>query len=305
EFTQFHPTCLYHPKAKSFLVTEAVRGEGGHLLDPKGRRFMTKFDERGELAPRDVVARAIDFEMKRMGADCMYLDISHKGKDFIEEHFPMIYENTKAFGFDMAIEPLPVVPAAHYTCGGIMVDPVGRTDLDGLYAVGEVTYTGLHGANRMASNSLLECLVYSTAAANDIKTRLTSGVEIPLPPPWDISQVIDSDEEVVIAHNWEELRRFMWDYVGIVRTDKRLARALNRIEMLQSEIAEYYSHFRITSDMLELRNLAVCAELIIKSALERKESRGLHYTLDYADVDDEHQGHPTRLTPKRCPVEMD
>lgn len=302
EFTQFHPTCLYHPKAKSFLVTEAVRGEGGHLLDPKGRRFMTKFDERGELAPRDVVARAIDFEMKRMGAECMYLDISHKGQAFIEKHFPMIYENTKAYGFDMAKEPLPIVPAAHYTCGGVMVDRQGRTDLDGLYAIGEVTYTGLHGANRMASNSLLECLVYSSSAAADIRERLKTGVDIPpLPPHWDESQVTDSDEDVVIAHNWEELRRFMWDYVGIVRTDKRLARAQNRIDMLQSEIDEYYGNFRVSGDLLELRNLAVCAELIIRSALLRKESRGLHYTLDYTDVDDANQRHPTKLTPKRYP----
>ena len=306
EFTQFHPTCLYHPKAKSFLVTEAVRGEGGHLLDPKGRRFMHKFDERGELAPRDVVARAIDFEMKRMGAECMYLDISHKGQAFIEQHFPMIYENTKAFGFDMAKEPLPVVPAAHYTCGGVMVDQKGRTDLGGLYAIGEVTYTGLHGANRMASNSLLECLVYSTAAATDIRARLEAKEDVPPPPPqWDESQVTDSDEDVVITHNWEELRRFMWDYVGIVRTDKRLARAQNRIAMLQSEIGEYYGHFRVSSDLLELRNLAVSAELIIRSAQMRKESRGLHYTLDYADTDDTNQHQPTQLTPKRCPIEPD
>ena len=303
EFTQFHPTCLYHSKAKSFLVTEAIRGEGGHLLDPKGRRFMEKFDPRGELAPRDVVARAIDFEMKRMGADCMYLDISHKGQDFIEEHFPMIYENTKAFGFDMAKEPLPVVPAAHYTCGGVMVDRQGRTDLEGLYAIGEVTYTGLHGANRMASNSLLECLVYSTAAAQDIRTRLGADKTRPAPPPdWDESQVTDSDEEVVIAHNWEELRRSMWDYVGIVRTDKRLARAHSRIDLLQTEIGEYYGNFRVSSDLLELRNLAVCAELIIQSARARTESRGLHYTLDYPDTDDAHQLHPSTLVPKRCPL---
>ncbi|MBL4748723.1 MAG: L-aspartate oxidase [Magnetovibrio sp.] len=304
EFTQFHPTCLYHPKAKSFLVTEAVRGEGGHLLDPKGRRFMKKFDERGELAPRDVVARAIDFEMKRMGAECMYLDISHKGQDFIEKHFPMIYKNTKAFGFDMAKEPLPIVPAAHYTCGGVMVNRQGRSDVDGLYAIGEVTYTGLHGANRMASNSLLECLVYSSAAAEDIRARLEAGVDAPVSPPqWDESQVTDSDEDVVITHNWEELRRFMWDYVGIVRTDKRLARAQNRIDLLQSEIAEYYGHFRVSSDLLELRNLAVCAELIIRSALARKESRGLHYTLDYAEADNVNQRHPTKLTPNHCPTE--
>ena len=302
EFTQFHPTCLFHSKAKSFLVTEAIRGEGGHLLDPKGRRFMEKFDPRGELAPRDVVARAIDFEMKRMGADCMYLDISHKGQAFIEEHFPMIYENTKAFGFDMAKEPLPVVPAAHYTCGGVMVNRQGRTDLEGLYAIGEVTYTGLHGANRMASNSLLECLVYSSAAAEDIRTRLESDKTRPAPPPaWDESQVTDSDEDVVIAHNWEELRRFMWDYVGIVRTDKRLARAHSRIDLLQTEIGEYYGNFRVSSDLLELRNLAVCAELIIKSARARTESRGLHYTLDYPDTDDS-QLHPSTLVPKRCPL---
>ncbi|HEY9163907.1 MAG TPA: L-aspartate oxidase [Magnetovibrio sp.] len=304
EFTQFHPTCLFHPKAKSFLITEAVRGEGGHLLDPKGRRFMEKFDKRMELAPRDVVARAIDFEMKRMGAPCMYLDISHKGQAFIEEHFPMIYEHTKAYGFDMAKEPLPVVPAAHYTCGGVMVDREGRTDVEGLYAIGEVTYTGLHGANRMASNSLLECLVYSSAAARNIRTRLEQGVDHPAPPPpWDESQVTDSDEEVVITHNWEELRRFMWDYVGIVRTDKRLARARHRIETLQSEILEYYGNFRVTSDLLELRNLAVCAELIIRSAQLRKESRGLHYTLDYPQLDDANQLHPTELTPVRSPLE--
>ena len=301
EFTQFHPTCLFHPKAKSFLITEAIRGEGGHLLDPKGRRFMEKFDERMELAPRDVVARAIDFEMKRMGAECMYLDISHKGQAFIEEHFPMIYKNTKAYGFDMAKEPLPVVPAAHYTCGGVMVDKQGRTDVTGLYAIGEVTYTGLHGANRMASNSLLECLVYSSSAADDIRAQLAAGTEHPTPPPpWDESQVTDSDEDVVIAHNWEELRRFMWDYVGIVRTDKRLARAQSRIALLQSEIGEYYGNFRVSSDLLELRNLVVCAELIIRSAQSRKESRGLHYTLDYPDAGDAPQ--LTQLTPLRCPI---
>ncbi len=306
EFTQFHPTCLYHPKAKSFLVSEAVRGEGGLLKRPDGTRFMDGFDERGELAPRDIVARAIDYEMKRLGADCMYLDISHKGEDFIKEHFPMIYAKTTEFGFDMTKEPLPVVPAAHYTCGGIIVDQRGRTDVAGLYAVGEVTYTGLHGANRMASNSLLECFVYSTAAANDIRKRLDRAKidEETLPPatpPWDESKVTGSDEQVVIAHNWEELRHFMWDYVGIVRTDKRLKRAQNRIEMLQAEIIEYYGNAQVNGDLLELRNLAVCADLIIRSAQARKESRGLHYTLDYPRANDIKPPQPTILTPKRYP----
>ncbi|OEJ69064.1 L-aspartate oxidase [Magnetovibrio blakemorei] len=305
EFTQFHPTCLYHPQAKSFLVSEAVRGEGGLLKRPDGTRFMDDFDPRGELAPRDIVARAIDYEMKRLGAPCMYLDISHKGQDFIEEHFPMIYASTKQFGFDMAKEPLPVVPAAHYTCGGVVVDKNGHTDVEGLYAIGEVTYTGLHGGNRLASNSLLECLVYSTAAARDIRDRLHQGQmnEDTLPPttpPWDESYVTEPDEEVVIAHNWEELRRFMWDYVGIVRTNKRLARAHTRIDMLQAEIIEYYGNTRVTGDLLELRNLAVCAELIIRCAQHRKESRGLHFTLDYPKLTKK-TPKPTVLVPRRYP----
>ncbi len=301
EFTQFHPTCLYHPKAKSFLVSEAVRGEGGVLTLPNGERFMHKFDEREELAPRDIVARAIDYEMKRHGHDCVYIDISHKGADFIQEHFPTIYAKCLGFGFDMTKEPLPVVPAAHYTCGGIVVDNNGRTDIDGLYAIGEVTYTGLHGANRMASNSLLECLVYSSAAANDINTNLGNAKKVSLPPPWDESRVTDSDEEIVISHNWDELRNFMWDYVGIVRTDKRLERAKTRIDMLQSEAHDYYGNFRVTGDLLELRNMTVCADLIVRSAQIRKESRGLHYTRDHPKNKHETKLGPTILTPDNCP----
>ena len=281
EFNQFHPTCLSHPQAMSFRITEAIRGEGGHLLLPDGERFMSRFDERGELAPRDVVARAIDHEMKRLGVDCVFLDISHKPRDFLESHFPTVMQRCRELGMDMSSGPIPVVPAAHYTCGGVIVDTSGRTDLPGLYAIGETSCTGLHGANRMASNSLLECIVYAESAANDIASNLPNVPAADPARPWDESQVTDSDEDVVISHNWDELRRFMWDYVGIVRTDKRLQRAAHRVELLQSEIAEYYGNYKVSNDLLELRNLAMVAELMIRCAIERKESRGLHYTLDY------------------------
>lgn len=286
EFVQFHPTCLYHPKAKSFLVTEALRGEGAKLLLPNGEPFMQRFDSRGELAPRDIVARAIDHEMKRLGADCVYLDISHKPAEFIRSHFPTISQHCKTFGFDLAREPLPVVPAAHYFCGGVLTDLAGRTSLPGLYAIGEVASTGLHGANRMASNSLLECLVTARSAAGSIRGQIDVRPKLPGVPPWDESQVTDADEEVVVAHNWDELRRFMWDYVGIVRTTKRLERARRRVHLLRNEIGEFYANFRVTSDLIELRNLVQVAELVIRCALKRKESRGLHYTLDYPDLDD-------------------
>ncbi|EOX1884930.1 L-aspartate oxidase [Escherichia coli] len=284
EFNQFHPTALYHPQARNFLLTEALRGEGAYLKRPDGTRFMPDFDERGELAPRDIVARAIDHEMKRLGADCMFLDISHKPADFIRQHFPMIYEKLLGLGIELTQEPVPIVPAAHYTCGGVMVDDHGRTDVEGLYAIGEVSYTGLHGANRMASNSLLECLVYGWSAAEDITRRMPYAHGVSTLPPWDESRVENPDERVVIQHNWHELRLFMWDYVGIVRTTKRLERALRRINMLQQEIDEYYAHFRVSNNLLELRNLVQVAELIVRCAMMRKESRGLHFTLDYPEL---------------------
>ena len=297
EFIQFHPTCLYHPQAKNFLISEAVRGEGGTLLLPDGSRFMQHFDPRLELAPRDIVARAIDHEMKRLGAECVYLDISHKPADFIRAHFPNIYAKCLEYGFDMTRQPIPVVPAAHYTCGGVMTDRAARTDLEGLYAIGEVAFTGLHGANRMASNSLLECLVFAAAAADDIRSRLEHAPEPPPLPDWDESRVTDSDEEVVVSHNWAELRQFMWDYVGIVRTDKRLQRAQHRVDLLLREIGEYYGNFRIGGNLIELRNLAQVADLIIRCALARRESRGLHYTLDYPKANESTPGRDTVLVP--------
>lgn len=294
EFMQFHPTCLYHPHAKSFLITEAVRGEGGILKLPDGTRFMPQHDPRGELAPRDVVARAIDFEMKKHGLDCVYLDISYKPAQFIKEHFPNIYAHCLELGIDITQQPIPVVPAVHFTCGGIVTDLAGRTDVAGLYAVGEVAHTGLHGANRLASNSLLECLVIGKAAAADIQAQ--DAIKLPAIPAWDDSRVTDPDEEVVISHNWEELRRAMWDYVGIVRTNKRLERALHRIDLLRGEIDEYYSNFHVSNDLIELRNLVQTAELIVRSALLRKESRGLHYSRDYPNLQPE--AAETVLTPE-------
>ena len=290
EFIQFHPTCLYHPKDRTFLLTEALRGEGAQLTlpslgpgDPGGTRFMPAHDERAELAPRDSVARAIDFEMKRHGLDHVWLDarpiVRDKGEAFLKEHFPTIHARCLQLGIDIARQPIPVVPAAHYTCGGVVTDLEGRTDLPGLYAVGEATYTGLHGANRLASNSLLECVVLGRSCAERILREPPP--TLPVLPPWDESQVEDADEQVVISHNWDELRLLMWNYVGIVRTTKRLERALHRIRLLRDEIDDYYANFRVNRDLLELRNLVVCAELIVRSALRRHESRGLHYSRDF------------------------
>lgn len=296
EFMQFHPTCLYHPRAKNFLITEAIRGEGGLLLLPDGSRFMPRFDTRAELAPRDIVARAIDYEIKRLGIECVFLDISHKPAEFILEHFPTVHAKCLEFGIDITTDKIPVVPAAHYTCGGVMTNHAAGTDLENLYAVGEVAYTGLHGANRMASNSLLECLVMATRAAADIMHRYSSQPLMPVVPDWDESRVIDSDEEIMVTHNWGELRRLMWDYVGIVRSNKRLARASRRVSTLRNEIVEYYGNFKVSSDLIELRNLVEVADIIITSAQRRKESRGLHYTLDFPDPDLRQQ-HPTQLIP--------
>ena len=289
EFMQFHPTCLYNLDVKNFLITEAVRGEGGHLLLPQGvpgggERFMPRFDARAELAPRDIVARAIDHEIKRLGLDYVHLDISHQPADFVRSHFPTIYDKLLGLGIDMTRAPIPVVPAQHYTCGGIVVDRDGRTDLPGLYAAGECTQSGLHGANRLASNSLLECFVYGESAAAHIAQAWDDLPPPPLIRAWDESRVTDSDEEVVIKQNWTEIRRFMWNYVGIVRTTKRLQRAASRIRLMTEEVADYYGHFRVTPDLIELRNLLQSADLIVRSALHRKESRGLHYTLDYPEM---------------------
>ncbi|MFY9509531.1 MAG: L-aspartate oxidase [Rubrivivax sp.] len=282
EFIQFHPTCLYHPQERSFLITEAMRGEGAHLTLPDGTRFMPAHDARGELAPRDIVARAIDFEMKKHGLDHVWLDARHLGEAFLKEHFPTIHARCLQLGIDIAKQPIPVVPAAHYTCGGTVTDLEGRSDLPGLFAVGETTYTGLHGANRLASNSLLECVVLGRTCAE----RILRDAAAPLPavPDWDESQVEDADEQVVIAHNWDELRLLMWNYVGIVRSTRRLERALHRIKLLRDEIDDYYANFRVSRDLLELRNLVDCAELIVESALRRHESRGLHYSRDFPNT---------------------
>ena len=284
EFNQFHPTCLYHPQARSFLITEAMRGEGAYLRLPDGERFMLRFDERAELAPRDIVARAIDYEIKRLGIRHVWLDITHKTAEFITEHFPTLYARLLELGIDITKEMIPVVPAAHYTCGGVVVDKNSQTDIEGLYAIGETSYTGLHGANRMASNSLLECFVYGMSAAKHIESQFNTDYVYPNVPAWDDSQVTNPDEDVVILQNWDELRQTMWNYVGIVRTTKRLERALHRIEMLKQEINEYYHDYQVSKNLIELRNLVLVSEMIVRCAMERKESRGLHFTLDYPEL---------------------
>jgi len=296
EFNQFHPTCLFHPDTRSFLITEAMRGEGAYLELPDGTRFMQEIHPQAELAPRDIVARAIDHEMKKWGIPCVYLNISHKPADFVKKHFPTIYEKCLHLGIDITRDRIPVVPAAHYTCGGVITDLSGLSDVHGLYAIGETAFTGLHGANRMASNSLLECLVFAQSASLHINAHLSTFAPPTYHPTWDDSQVIDSDEAVVISHNWNELRHFMWDYVGIVRTTKRLERAKRRIDLLKQEIQEYYAAFRINNDLLELRNLVCVADLIIRCALLRQESRGLHFTLNYPHLS-QHKPEDTVLTP--------
>ena len=301
EFNQFHPTCLYHPQARSFLITEAMRGEGAYLRLPDGERFMLRFDERAELAPRDIVARAIDYEIKRLGIRHVWLDITHQPETFVKEHFPTLYERLLELGIDITKEMIPVVPAAHYTCGGVMVDDHSQTDIAGLYAIGETSYTGLHGANRMASNSLLECFVYGMSAAEHIQAQFKSNFQAPTVPAWDASQVENPDEDVVILQNWDELRQTMWNYVGIVRTTKRLERALNRIQMLKSEITEYYQDYHVSKNLIELRNLVLVSEMIVRCAMQRKESRGLHYTLDYPELSNELR--KTILTPPNFQVE--
>jgi len=295
EFNQFHPTCLFHPHAKSFLITEALRGEGALLELPDGSRFMPKFHELAELAPRDIVARAIDHEMKRLGCDCVYLNITHRPTSFVKEHFPNIYQRCLGFGIDITTDRIPVVPAAHYTCGGVVTNERGETDITNLYAIGETSFSGLHGANRMASNSLLECFVVAFGAAENIRAKLDHTELVPYIAAWDESRITDSDDEVLVSHNWDEIRRFMWDFVGIVRTTKRLERAHSRIRLIRDEVRDYYIKHRVTNDNLELRNLALVAELIIRCALQRKESRGLHFTLDHLEMLSEPED--TLLTP--------
>ena len=301
EFNQFHPTCLYHPQARSFLITEAMRGEGAYLRLPDGERFMLRFDERAELAPRDIVARTIDHEIKRLGIRHVWLDITHQPPEFIKEHFPTLYARLLELGIDITTEMIPVVPAAHYTCGGVVVDENGQTDIIGLYAIGETSYTGLHGANRMASNSLLECFVYGMSAAKHMTEQSHQHFEAPTVPEWDATQVTNADEDVVILQNWDELRQTMWNYVGIVRTTKRLQRALHRIEMLKREITEYYQDYYVSKNLIELRNLVLVSEMIVRCAMQRKESRGLHYTLDYPEQSDELR--KTVLTPPDFGIE--